>query len=247
VQHDPSLTSAVSPETTPAGYWRFYDAVAREQLAEWLPSTPTTILDLSDAAGSFAAVMAGRGHCVIHVDDSEPPYLTLPGAITVAADLVHLQWLRDTSLDAVVAEGGTLSSQLAAETTIDGLHRVLRPGGRLLLCVDSLVQGLSRLADQGRWAELADVPAADVVLVPNEDGSVTRCFWPEDLVETLELAGFAVEWVRPRTVLPRDSVEQALRTDPDALPVLVRTELALAKEREGEPVGIRLVAAAVRR
>jgi hypothetical protein len=53
---------------------------------------------------------------------------------------------------------------------------VLRPGGRLLLAVDSLAVGLARLAEQGRWAQLADVPSADGVLVPDDDGSLTRCF-----------------------------------------------------------------------
>jgi hypothetical protein len=115
----------------------------------------------------------------------------------------------------------------------------------MLLCVDSLTTGLARLADQGRWAELADVPSADVVLVPEDDGSLSRCFWPEELHALLEDVGFDVEWVRPRSVLTAGAVERALATGgADAMRTLVRTELQLAVDREGETPGIHLVSSA---
>jgi hypothetical protein len=194
--------------------------------------------------------MLNRGHTVIHAD----PLATRPrlGAaedrlLTIRADGRRLDWLAPGSVDAVVAEGGMLSEALAAELTIEDLHRVLRPGGRMLLCVESLVSGLSRLADQGSWAELADVPAADVVLVPSPDGRVARCFWPEELHGMLNDAGFDVEWVRPRTVLAEQTVARALRVDPGQLGSLVTTELALERHRQGESIGAQLVASAVRR
>jgi hypothetical protein len=109
------------------------------------------------------------------------------------------------------------------------------------------VSGLSRLADQGCWAELADVPSADVVLVPSEDGHVSRCFWPEELHGMLNDAGFDVEWIRPRTVLAEPTVVRALRVDPDQLESLVTTELALSLRRQGESIGAQLVASARRR
>ncbi len=87
---------------------------------------------------------------------------------------------------------------------------MLRPGGRLLLVVESLMLGLARLAEQGRWAELADAPSADVVLVPADDGTIRRCFWPEELRSLLADAGLEVEWVRPRSVLNPATVERAL-------------------------------------
>jgi hypothetical protein len=169
------------------------------------------------------------------------------GALAIIeADRLAPDWLRDTSVDAVVAEGGTLSEALAAEVTLEGLHRVLRPGGRLLVSVDSLVAGLGRLADAGRWAELADVSAADVVLIPEAGGHVSRCFWPEELSGMLSAAGFGVEWIRPRSVLAEDTVVRALQQDHTQLEALVSTELALEAQRQGESVGRRLVASARR-
>jgi hypothetical protein len=229
---------------------RFLTEVARRQLAQWLPSQPATILDLSPHAAALLPVMVDAGHRVVHVADEvrRTEVGTADGALlTVVADGRSLDWVGTETVDAVVAEGGALSQALAAELTIEDLHRVIRPGGRVLLCVESLVAGLSRLADLGRWAELADVPAADVVLVPGEGDTVWRCFWPEELHGMLDAAGFDVEWIRPRTVLSEETVTRALLHEAGRLSSLVTTELALEQRRQGESVGPALVASARRR
>lgn len=244
----PSAPAPVPPPESP--YWLFYREAAAAQLAQWLPGTPARVLDLSGPFG-FAADLVAAGHEVVLVTadaascdtDVSGPGRVLP----VAADSRSLSWLRDSSVDIVLGESRALSMCLAAELTVEHLRRVLRPGGRLLLEVDSLMLGLARLADQGRWAELADVPAADVVLVPDDDGSITRCFWPEELSALLTDAGLAVDWVRPRSVLTPATVERALaQGGRAALRTLVDTEVALAAEREGAATGLHLLASAHR-
>ena len=235
---------------------QFLAEVARAQLDAWLPAEPSLVLDLSLKCARHVGLMVSRGHTVVHADaavarpDITGPELLSPPSggrlVSVRADARRLDWLADGSVDALVAEGGMLSEALATEVTLDDIRRVLRPGGRLLMCVDSLVSGLSRLADQGCWAELADVPAADVVLVPDDDGHVSRCFWPEELHGMLTDAGFEVEWIRPRTVLAQQTVVRALRFDQTRMASLVATELGLAHSRQGESIGARLVASAVR-
>jgi hypothetical protein len=233
-----------------SSYRDFYAQVAAAQLADWMPEQSCRVLDLSGAPHRFARQLADAGHDVVQVCERgpRPPWAPAGGRVhAVRADASSLGWLQDASVDAVLAESRVLSLCLAAELTVEDLFRVLRPGGRLLLVVESLVMGLARLADQGRWAELADVPAADVVLVPGDGGQVSRCFWPEELSALLADAGFDVDWVRPRSVLSVATVERAVaQGGPAALRTLVATEVALAAEREGQSTGLHLVASARR-
>lgn len=237
---DPEKPSSIVPgEGSP--YWRFYDAVATEQLLAWLPDEPSQILDLSDDASDRPEALRDLGHSVVRLGRT-----ALPGLTTVLADPLSLEWIQEGSLDAVVAEGSALSLCLAMEETAKSLARRLRPGGRLLLVVDSYITGLARLADQGRWAELADVPFADVVLVPTPNGGMSRCFWPVELRELLVDAGLEVEWVQPRTHVTPSVAEQFLREGGSgALQTLIHSEERLARQGHGDG-GIHLVASARR-
>lgn len=231
---------------------QFLSEVCIEQLTEWLPTDPSLILDLSRGFPSLLRLMVERGHTVVHAGlSAQRPDIRRQAStggrlLTLCADPLAADWIADGSLDAVVAEGGTLSGALAVEVTLERLHAALRPGGRMLICVDSLVAGLANLAESGRWAELADVPAADVVLIPRPAGQVTRCFWPEELTGMLTAAGFDVEWIRPRAVLTEQTVARALRQDAGQLESLVMTELALENRRQGESIGGHLLASARR-
>jgi SAM-dependent methyltransferase len=157
-----------------------------------------------------------------------------PGRLVrVVADSANLAFLADGSVDGVIADDGALSRHLMAEDVAAEIARVLRPGGQLLASVDSLVLGMSILAEQHHWAELTDLPQAEVVLVPWPDGRITRCFGPEQLVDLLTEAGLEVSWIRPRTVLSPSMVDHVLRRDPSAIMRLVRAELAAGAEDAG--------------
>ncbi len=238
---DPEPAVAATPVPPPSSpYWQFYSDVAFAQLQAWLPSSRNRILDLSGDGPGRAQLLRDAGHEVVYAG---PHRIT--GVHSVVSEPGSVSWLRDACLDGVVAEAGALSTCLAVEETARDLARVLRPGGRLLLALDSLVTGLAALADQGRWAELADVPSADVVLVPQPDGTVTRYFRTAELGELLADSGLEVEWVRPRSVLTPEAVTHALATGgPETMRTLVRTELTLATEHRGESSGLRLVASA---
>jgi SAM-dependent methyltransferase len=240
-------TGDAEPLTT---YWTFYWAVAAAQLARWLPSRPARVLDLSGQRAGCTAQAAAAGHTVIELcqRDGEAAVAESGSARDterihkVAAEDGSLGFLNDCSIDAVIAEDRVLSRYLATEATVAEVARVLKPEGRVLLCVDSLVLGMAILAEQKCWAHLSDVPRAEVVLIPWPDGVITRCFWAEDLHELLTDAGLEVEWIRPRTVLSPSTVEHVLAVAPDELSRLVRTELATPIG--DETVGIHLIASA---
>ncbi len=245
------LDSAESGDPPVDPYASFAATVALRQLSQWLPMSPVRMLDLSlplpDAGAGFdpriSDVAMAAGHRVTSVtSDARSALAGGHSHSVVVADPRSLTWVRSSCFDAVVAEGGALSDSLATEETVRDIARVLRPGGRLLATADSLVLGLARLAEQHRWPELADAPAADVVVVPDpaHAGGYARCFSPEDLSDLLTDAGLEVEWIRPRTALPEPAVRETLLADPQSMGDLVLSELSLAAAHTVEASGSRL-------
>jgi SAM-dependent methyltransferase len=163
--------------------------------------------------------------------------------VTVTAEGGGLEFLADGCADGVIAEDRTLSLRLAAEDLVAEIARVLRPGGRVLACVDSLTFGMAVLAEQHRWPHLVDVPNADVVLIPWPDGTITRCYGSEQLGELFTGGGLEVSWIRPRTVFSPQTVSYLLARDPGRFGELVNAEL---RARSDDSVGAQLVTCAVR-
>ena len=238
----PAKHPAVSESDSLVTYWTFYEAVAAAQLARWLPRRQSRILDISGAHTRFATQAAAAGHTVIEVDPTPREAPRSRRIRPVMAEVGGLRFLADECVDAVVAEGRVLSHQLVTEESMAEIARVLRPGGRILLSVDSLVLGMAMLAEQNYWAHLSDVPRSEVVLVPWPDGTITRCFGTQELRELLVDGGLEVEWIRPRTVLSPSTVEHVLNTDAKSLQRLVRAELTAPLDEEF--AGIHLLASA---
>ena len=219
-------------------YWQFRRAVARAQLAEWLPPPRQLIVDISGPDSTGSAQAAARGHTVMRVIPPQAAAHAPAGqrhrrgvVAPVVAEPASLAFLADGCVDAIIAEDGALSRQLMAEDLAAEIARVLRPGGQLLASVDSLVLGMAMLAEQRCWAGLTDLPHAEVVLIPWPDGTMTRCYGVSQFRELLTEAGLEVSWIRPRTVLSPPLVEHVLGGNPGAIPRLVRAELAAGKDR----------------
>jgi SAM-dependent methyltransferase len=175
-----------------------------------------------------------------------PPRPRAPGRgplRMVAADGWGLEFLADGCADGVIAEDGTLSRHLAAESLVAEIARVLRPGGQVLACVDSLTFGMAVLAEQHRWPHLIDVPNADVVLVPWPDETITRCYGAEQLRELFTSGGLEVDWIRPRTVFSPRTVSYLLAREPGSFGALVEAEL---RARSDDSVGAQLITCARR-
>jgi SAM-dependent methyltransferase len=228
-----------------AAYWRFQDAVARAQLKAWLPVTGRVLVDISGPESQTAQIAAMAGHRVLRVLPPGQPGRT-PGDQNSSfretiADLPSLSFLADGCADGVIAEGRTLSLTLVAEELVAEISRVLRPSGRVLACVDSLVFGMAVLAEHQHWPELADLPQAEVVLVPWPDGTITRCYGTDQLRELFMDNGLDIAWIRPRTVLAAKTVNYLLHDKHTSLTRLVETEL---HARSDDSVGTQLVVSA---
>jgi len=247
VLHAASAILAPDTDQFPV-YWQFYDAVARAQLKRWLPTGRHLLVDVSGPRSPAAEIAVQAGHDVVRVLDAGLPPEGGPGGsggragpptaggswgdqgfvppASILADASRLGFLADGCADGVLADDRALSVHLGAEAMIAEIARVLRPAGRVLACVDSLVLGMAVLADQHHWAHLVDLPHAEVVLVPWPDGTITRCFGPDQARELFTGAGLRVNWIRSRTVLAESVVTHWLQRDPDGLPKLLRAELA---------------------
>ena len=250
MQHAASAITA--PDTDQLSvYWQFHEAVTRAQLTEWLPTGRHLLVDVSGPRAPAAELAAKAGHTVLRVVDPGPgragaggdrsPRDKHPRIIPVIADSSRLTFLGDGCADGVIADDRALSVHLAAEAMIAEIARVLRPAGRVIACVDSLVLGMAVLADQHHWAHLVDLPHAEVVLVPWPDGRITRCYGADQARELFTGAGLRVNWIRSRTVFSESVVTHWLRHDPRGLDKLVRAELAA---RSDESLGAQLVISA---
>ena len=244
----PHAASAITPDTHhPPTYRHFCEAVARAQLAAWLPPGRQVLVDVSGRRAVSAELAARAGHTVLRVLETGRPQSRTagPGArgriLPLIADSSRLSFLADNCADGIIAEDRALSTHLGGEALIADVARVLRPGGRVLACVDSLVLGMAVLAGQRHWPHLVDLPHAEVVLVPWPDGTITRCYGPEQARELFGGAGLLVNWIRPRTVFSESMVTHALAEDPASLARLVRAELAAASD---ESLGAQLVISA---
>jgi hypothetical protein len=242
VHHAATAITAPDTDHLPA-YWQFHDAVAQAQLLAWLPRGRHTIVDISGPRSPGGELAALAGHHVLRVieGDDRPSGTSTARLI---GDSSQLSFLPDECADDVLAEDRALSTHLGAEAMIAEIARVLRPAGRVLACVDSLVLGMAVLADQNHWAHLVDLPHAEVVLVPWPDGTITRCYGPDQARELFTGAGLTVNWIRPRTVFSESMVTHVLRRDPGSLAKLVRAELTA---RSDESLGAQLVISAVRK
>jgi SAM-dependent methyltransferase len=247
----PASPFAVAGDGSLADYWRFHRAVATAQLASWLPGGRQLLVDISGPQGRSAAQAAKAGHRVLRVTsrdalDTGPAQprrkqraAGAAGTVTtVAADPGSLGFLTDGSVDGVIADDRALSRYIAAEYLAAEIARILRPGGRLIASVDSLVLGMAALAEQRHWAELTDLPSAEVLLVPWQDGTFTRCYGAQHLRDLCLEAGLKPGTIRPRTVLSPSVVSRVLRQEPGAIGRLVQAELTAGAD---ESFGIQLV------
>ena len=240
MHHAATAITAPDTEQLPA-YWQFHDAVAQAQLLAWLPRGRHVIVDVSGPRSPASGLAAMSGHKVLRVVEADPGRRGPDGVVRIIGDSTRLSFLADECADDVIAEDRALTTHLAAEAVVAEIARVLRPGGRVLACVDSLVLGMAVLADQNHWAHLVDLPHAEVVLVPWPDGTITRCYGPDQARELFTGAGLSVNWIRPRTVFSESMVTHVLRRDPGSLAKLVRAELAA---RSDESLGAQLVISA---
>jgi SAM-dependent methyltransferase len=176
------------------GRWRVYcDELHLELLRRWLPRPGPVVLktDLFDeSAGDGLLTELGGGHLALGVDISPAVVADAcrrsPLARGIVGDLRRLP-LRDRSVDAVVSNSSLdhFGERHDLVTAVRELHRVLRPGGRVVVTLDNLACPIIALR-----AVLPYRVLARLGILPYPAGATTTL---RGLRRVLGEAGFVIE------------------------------------------------------
>ena len=196
--------------------------------------TPLRVLDVGGGSGGFAVPLARLGHDVTVVDPSADALATLERRARTAGvgDRVRgLQGDGDRLDDLPLGTGGhdlalchaVLEVVDDPATTLSGIGRALRPGGRVsVLTVNRAGAVLARALGGHPKEALALLEDRDPA--PGRTRPARRRFAPAELLALVEGAGLrAGEWRGVAVVA--DLLDAASGADPDAVR---RLELALA-------------------
>jgi SAM-dependent methyltransferase len=186
--------------------WRHYsDAINLAWVEQWLPTRSVERLlktDLFDEAVTpgLYPLLAGRIRRVIGIDLSEVVVRAArrrhPQLKGVEADTRCLPFA-DSTFEVIVSNSSLdhFDSSTELMTSLREMHRILRPGGRLLLTLDNPANPLIALRNA-----LPDSWLTSSGLVPFKTG---KTLGPRQLRRCLESLGFRVEAVRTVMHCPR--------------------------------------------
>ena len=122
------FATRLAPEAARAEVWRHVTAY----LQQWIPAD-AVVLDLAAGYADFAANVRARRRIALDLNP-ELPTLVAPGVEAIVGDATELSRFADGEIDAVFASNFLEHlDHDAVDRCLAEIHRVLRPGGRLLL------------------------------------------------------------------------------------------------------------------
>jgi ubiquinone/menaquinone biosynthesis C-methylase UbiE len=186
-------------------YWRFYRDVSWRHLKPFLPATrPAWGADLGCGTGWFGCRLLKSGlHCVF-LDPSgamlgeakaAAESEAARGLMTrfVQSGMERMEEIADASIDFATGQGDPLSFCEQPARALSELGRIVKPGGHVVLSVDSRVAGVRSLL-----GEKSPDPALELLRTgrtkwrsdKSEEAFGMKMFEPDELKSLLERAGF---------------------------------------------------------
>jgi ubiquinone/menaquinone biosynthesis C-methylase UbiE len=135
-------------------YSKIYEPLARENLRRSLPTTPCNILDAGGGSGRWSLWLAEIGHKVVLTDISsamlevaqEKIRATGSAIKVLRCDICEMPGLADNQFDLSMAQGDPISYCKDASRALAELVRVTRPGGCVVVSVDSRIKAIKAMA-----------------------------------------------------------------------------------------------------
>jgi ubiquinone/menaquinone biosynthesis C-methylase UbiE len=196
-------------------YWRFYREVSWRHLKSHLPaSRPALALDLGCGTGWFGLRLWKAGFDVTFLDPSSKMLDRARAALGgetrgrslrfVQAGLEDMPAIAPQSADFATAQGDPLSFCADPARALAELHRVMRPGARVVLSVDHRVAGVrSLLGDKSpaRALALLRTGRTEWRARHEDERFPMKMFDAGELGSLLARAGFAVQSMIGKTCL----------------------------------------------
>ena len=203
-------------------YWRFYRDVSWRHLKRYLPvQRPAWAADLGCGTGWFGTRLLKSGCRVVFLDPSgamlghareAAERESARGLETrfVQAGMEEMRDLESGLLDFATAQGDPLSFCEEPARALSELHRVMKPGGHVVLSVDSRVAGVRSLL-----SELSPDPALELLRTGrtkwrgqrSEERFGMKMFDPDELRALVVRAGFEPLSLIAKTCLVQRSNE----------------------------------------
>ena len=243
-------------------YWRFYRDVSWRHCQRFLPERrPARAADLGCGTGWFGRKLIKAGLSCLFLDPSgkmigkarelADPEAAARGLQTEyhQTDLEHLEEIPDGHLAFATAQGDPLSFCGDPRAALRGLHRVLEPGGHLVLSVDSRLAGVRSLADAPKPDAMLELLRTGRTRWSGDRAEETfgmKMFDPVELDALLDKAGFQpVSRIAKTCLVQRHS--QAWLEDPAARKKLLAAEEKVHAQPEWFAMAGHFQVAAVRR
>ncbi len=219
-------------------YWRFYRDVSWRHLKPFLPvNRPAWAADLGCGTGWFGCRLLKSGMNVVFLDLSG----AMVGAAREAAEaessrgletrfvqagMEQMSEIESGLLDFATAQGDPLSFCEQPSRALAELARIVKPGGHVVLSVDSRIAGVkSLLGEKGPDAALDLLRTGRTKWRSDrsEEAFGMKMFEPDELKTLLERAGFEPLSLIAKTCLVQRSNETWLE-DPAQMRDLVAAE-----------------------